>query len=185
MSDDSSKTGTKINLRALNYSPLVNPLLNPREITIKSKRKVSAFANDLKDTNTGEIHQLSGIMTFEEVDEAHFVKVFATGVQATYNLTKTAFRVFQEILIQYQKMKMTGGYVEDVSLFWFDNKLDGRSLDMSEKTFQRGLKELLDKGFLYPKQPSVFWVNPALFFRGDRVRFIREYHIKKNNISIE
>jgi hypothetical protein len=184
MSDKPNETHTKVNLRTLNYSPLVNPLLNPQEVIIKSKRKVSAFANNLTDRETGEIHQLAGIVTFEEVDESHFVKVFATGVSATYNLTKTAFRVFQEILIQYQKMKMSGGYVEDVSLFWFDNKLDGRALDMSEKTFQRGLKELLDKGFLYPKQPSVFWVNPALFFRGDRVRFIKEYQIKKKETSL-
>lgn len=171
----------KINLRHLDYSPLVNPLLNPKEIEIKAKRRVSAFAKDLVDQKTGEIHVVSGIMTIEEVDDAHFVKVFASGIAATYSLTKTAFRVFQEILVQYQKMKMSGGYVEDVSLFWFDNKLDGRALDMSEKTFQRGLKELLEKAFLYPKQPSVYWVNPALFFRGDRVRFIKEYRRKASS----
>jgi hypothetical protein len=48
-----------------------------------------------------------------------------------------------------------------VELFWFDGKLDGRALDMSEKTFQRGLKELLEKNFLYPRAPSSYWVNPA------------------------
>lgn len=46
---------------------------------------------------------------------------------------------------------------------------------MSEKTFNRGLRELLDKGFIAPKTPGLFWVNPALFFKGDRVRFVREY----------
>jgi hypothetical protein len=46
---------------------------------------------------------------------------------------------------------------------------------MSEKTFQRGLRELLGKSFLAPKLPNVYWVNPALFFKGDRVMFIREY----------
>ena len=46
---------------------------------------------------------------------------------------------------------------------------------MSEKTFQRGLRELLGKSFLAPKLPNVYWVNPALFFKGDRVMFVREY----------
>ena len=50
---------------------------------------------------------------------------------------------------------------------------------MSEYTFKRGLRELLDKGFLYPKTPSSFWVNPALFFKGDRVLFIKEYRRRK------
>lgn len=51
-------------------------------------------------------------------------------------------------------------------------------LDMSEKTFQRGLKELLAKQFLAPRTPSTFWVTSALFFKGDRVKFITEYRRK-------
>jgi len=41
--------------------------------------------------------------------------------------------------------------------------------------FQTGLNELLAKGFLAPRSPNLFWVNPALFFKGDRVAFVREY----------
>lgn len=166
-------------LSRLEYSPNVNPLLWPHEIEVKRKRKVTSFAQNVTNTATGEVHQSAAIMTVEDVDEAQFVKIFAPTIAATYGLTKTALRVFQEILIQYQKMKMSGGYVEDVRLYWFDGGLDGRTLDMSEKTFQRGLKELLENQFVYPRQPGIYWVNPALFFRGDRVRFIKEYRIKK------
>lgn len=170
-------------LRRLEYSPNVNPLLQPHEIDVKRKRKITSFAQNVTDTSTGEVHPSAAIMTVEEVDEAQFVKIFAPTIAATYGLTKTALRVFQEILIQYQKMKMSGGYVEDVRLFWFDGGLDGRALDMSEKTFQRGLKELLENQFIYPRQPGIYWVNPALFFRGDRVRFIKEYRIKGDSPS--
>jgi hypothetical protein len=31
------------------------------------------------------------------------------------------------------------------------------------------------KGFLSPKLRDQFWVNPSLFFKGDRVAFITEY----------
>ena len=68
-----------------------------------------------------------------------------------------------------------GGFVDAIYLAWFDDGLSGQKLDMSEKTFQRGLKELLERGFLSPKAPNLFWVNPALFFRGDRVLFLKEY----------
>lgn len=165
-------------LRKLEYSPNVNPLLKPHEVDVKRKRRVTSYAQNVMDTGTGEVHPSAAIMVSEDVDEAQFVKIFAPTIAAAYSLTKTAMRVFQEILVQYQKMKMSGGYVEDVRLFWFDGGLDGRALGMSEKTFQRGLKALLENQFIYPRQPGIYWVNPALFFRGDRVRFIKEYRIK-------
>jgi hypothetical protein len=46
---------------------------------------------------------------------------------------------------------------------------------MSERTFNRGLRELMEKQFIAPKTPNLFWVNPALFFKGDRVMFVKEY----------
>lgn len=181
---DKSTVAPLQNLRKLHYSPNINPLWQPREITIKQKRKVTSFAQNLKDTDTGEIHPTAGIYTVEEIDQAQFVKIYPATIAATYGLTKTGLRVFQEILVQYQNMKMSGGYIEDVRLFWFDGGLDGRALDMSEKTFQRGLKELLTNGFLSPRMPGIYWVNPVLFFRGDRVRFIKEYRIKSGLQSV-
>lgn len=180
MSDKELKTRTQY-MRKLPYSPNINPLLQPTEIVIKEKRKVTSFASNVVDTGTGELHNTAGIYTVEEVDQAQFVKLYPAAIAATYGLTKTGLRVFQEILVQYQKMKMSGGYIEDVRLYWFDGGLDGRALDMSEKTFQRGLKELIEKSFLAPRTPGIYWVNAALFFRGDRVRFIKEYRIKSSS----
>ena len=50
---------------------------------------------------------------------------------------------------------------------------------MSEDTFKKGLRELLDKGFLSPKTLNSYWTNPALFFKGDRVLFIKEYRRRR------
>lgn len=58
-----------------------------------------------------------------------------------------------------------------------------RPIDMSEKTFQRGLKELLEKSFLAPRLHNSYWINPSLFFKGDRVRFIREYVRKSKKVD--
>ena len=111
----------------------------------------------------------------EERDDAEFVKVFAAGVAASYELTKTAQRVFQVVLDQYQRTPMSRGYADSIELFWFGDGIEGRDVGMSERTFRRGLIELLEKRFLYPKTSSSFWTNPALFFKGDRVLFIKEY----------
>jgi hypothetical protein len=70
---------------------------------------------------------------------------------------------------------MSRGFADHVNLLWFDDGLEGRNVGMSEKTFQRGLKELLAKRFIAAKDGVSFWTNPALFFKGDRVLFIKEY----------
>jgi hypothetical protein len=164
-----------VNLRHLEYSPLVNPLMEPQEIKVQRRYVRTRSSQDLLDPKTGVISGVAAIHTVEERDDAEFVKVFADGVKAAFGLTLTGSRVFQAVLDVYQGTTMKGGYAEAVELFWFGKGINGRELDMSEKTFQRGLKELLAKNFLYPRNPSSYWVNPALFFKGDRVAFVKEY----------
>lgn len=169
-----------VNLRKLEYSPTENPFMDGSEIHTRHKTvRTRSAPKDLLDPDSGEIVGSSIIHVIEEKDEEHFVKVFAEGVRAAFDLSKTGARVFQAVLGEYQKSKLTGGYSDSVSLIWFDDGLNGRALDMSDRTFHNGLKELIVKGFLKPKLPNQFWVNPALFFKGDRVAFMREYRVKK------
>lgn len=166
-------------------NPVHNPLIEPQEITTKRRYVRSGRADALISASTGEISAIATIQTVEERDDAEFVKVFAAGVAASYELTKTAQRVFQIVLNQYQKTPMSKGFADSLELYWFNDGLDGQNIGMSERTFQRGLKELLVKRFLSPKTPTSFWVNPALFFKGDRVMFIKEYKRKKQAEEIE
>jgi hypothetical protein len=178
-----TKTDSKmsINLRKLDYSPTINPLMEPQQVTSKRRFVRSGHAEELINPRTGEVHGVATIHQVEERDDAEFVKVFAAGVAASYELTKTAQRVFQVVLDQYQRTPMSRGFADHVNLFWFDDGIEGRDVGMSEKTFQRGLKELLAKRFIYPKGPSAFWTNPALFFKGDRILFVKEYRRRKTS----
>lgn len=166
------------NLAKLEYSPLVNPLVEPQELKTRRRLVKSGRTEDLINRATGEITGVAAIHQIEERDDAEFVKVFADGVAATYDLTKTAQRVFQVVLDLYQKTPMSRGYADTVELFWFGDGIEGRDAGMSEYTWNRGLRELLDKRFISPKTPSSYWVNAALFFKGDRVLFIKEYRRK-------
>ena len=58
----------------------------------------SGRSEDLINSATGEIVGVSAIHQVQEKDDAEFVKVFAAGVAATYELTRTAQRVFQVVL---------------------------------------------------------------------------------------
>ena len=177
-----SNMSATINLRKLEYSPLANPLLEPTEVTVKKRYVKTGTSEELVSTRTGEVRQTAAIYTVDERDDASFVKVFAAGVAAAFDLGRTASRVFQLVLQEYERAPMRQGFAESIELAWFNDGLSGRSVDMSEKTFQRGLKELLAKQFLAPRSPSTFWVNPALFFKGDRVKFITEYRRKGSQV---
>lgn len=168
------------NLRRLEYSPDANPLVEGHAISLKRREVRTGLKRDLVDPKSGEIAAAATIHTIETVDDEHFVKVFSAGVKAIYDLSRTAHRVFQVVLDHYQREPMTGGFADSVYLAWFDGGLSGQAIGMSEDTYQRGLKELLAKGFLAPRGPNVFWINPSLFFKGDRVLFLKEYRRRRS-----
>jgi hypothetical protein len=162
-------------------SPTHNPLVEPQAIRTRRRLVRSGRSDELVSTATGEVVGVAAIHQIEERDDAEFVKVFAAGVAASYDLTKTAQRVFQVVLDQYQRTPMTGGFADTVELFWFGNGIEGRDVGISESTWNRGLRELLALRFISPRTPTSFWVNPALFFKGDRVMFIKEYRRRRSS----
>lgn len=168
----------KFNLKKLPYSPTKNPLADGFVMTTKRKQIRVGGMQPMVDQSTGEVSN-AVIVEEQELDDVHFVKVFTAGIRAAFNLSLTGSRVFQAVLEVYQNQPLTGGFIDSIYLHFFDGGLDGRKLDMSERTFRRGLVELLENGFLFPKGESLFWVNPNLFFRGDRATFIKTYRRQK------
>lgn len=171
------------NLRELRFSPDINPLLEPQAVELRRRVVRAGRGRDLVDPITGEVEAVAAVHTVETVDDGQFVKVFADGVKAAFGLSRTAYRVFQVVLDEYQRTPMAGGYADSIYLAWFGNGLSGRDIGMTDRTFQTGLKELLLKGFLAPRAPNMYWVNPGLFFRGDRVAFIKEYHRRRRDAT--
>lgn len=181
---EQQRTRTLKDLRR-DLSPTVNPLIEIQNFKTSTRYVRTGRTEQLVNIETGEISGVSAIHMLEQKDDAEFVKVFAAGVAATYELSRTAQRVFQLVLDQYQRTPMSRGYADYVNLLWFDNGIEGRNVGMSEKTFTRGLKELLEKRFLASKDGVSFWTNPALFFKGDRVVFIKEYHRRRKDNNRE
>lgn len=164
----------KFNLKKLPFSPQKNPLVDTFTLKTRKKAVSTGGFKQLTDTSTGEVHN-AVIMEEQELDETQFVKVFTAGIRAAFNLSLTGSRVFQAMLEVYQNQPLSGGFADSIYLHFFDGGLDGRKLEISERTYRRGLVELLENGFLYPRGENLYWVNPNLFFRGDRATFIRTY----------
>jgi hypothetical protein len=176
----------KVDLRDLksDYSPTRNPLLVATDVPLKKKRVRSGLASKtLVDVETGEVAAASVVHQIEEKDDEHFVKVFAAGIAAAYELTRTGQRVFQAVLQEYEQTPMSGGFADSLYLAWFGDGLSGQDIGMSERTFNRGLRELMEKQFIAPKTPNLYWVNPALFFKGDRFLLVKEFRRKTRESS--
>lgn len=165
----------KTRLDKLVFSPSINPLAESTKVKTKTRYVRTGRAEHLANIETGEITHTSILHEINEVDKEQFIKIFSAGAAAMMELSRTARKVFDLVLKGYQESSMTGGYADTVELYWFNEGISGKAMGIGEKTFRTGLKELIDKQFLHPRLPHSYWVNPNLFFKGDRVMFIKEY----------
>lgn len=149
-----------------------NPLVEVTEIKGKQKTVRAIGTGKMVDTITGEIMAGTAVVVRKTVDEEHFVKVFAEGVRASFDLSPSGFKVFQLVL----KAAQTGSFGADSIYLYFMNAVQDPDMPISRQTFHKGLKELLNKRFIAAStQPNIYWINPHLFFKGDRVAFVSEY----------
>jgi hypothetical protein len=125
------------------------------------------------DNSTGEIKGLGGMGFWweEEVDSTRFVKLFLEGIKQAAGLSKTGIQVFELV---YHQMRANPGS-DEIKLNLYVAKDHG----MGDRSYHRGVRELLEKEFLY-RSPSdgVFFVNIRFMFNGDRLAFVKSYHLK-------
>jgi hypothetical protein len=124
------------------------------------------------DNSTGEVRV--GGMGFwweEEVDTTRFVKLFLEGIKQAAGLSKTGIQVFELV---YHEMRANPGS-DEIKL----NQYVAKDHGINDRTYQRGVRELLEKEFLY-RSPSdgVYFVNIKFMFNGDRLAFVKSYHLK-------
>ena len=132
------------------------------------------------DNSTGEIKGLGGMGFWweEEVDTTRFVKLFLDGIKQAAGLSKTGIQVFELI---YHQVRANPG-TDEIKL----NQYVAKDHGISDRSYQRGVRELLEKEFLF-RSPSdgVFFVNIRFMFNGDRLAFVKSYHLKDANRQAE
>jgi hypothetical protein len=128
------------------------------------------------DPSSGELKGIGGMGFWwdEEVDSSRFVKLFLEGIKQAAALSKTGMQVFELV---YHEMRENPGS-DEIKL----NQYLAKDHGISDRTYQRGVRELLEKEFLY-RSPSdgVFFVNIRFMFNGDRLAFVRTYHLKDSS----
>lgn len=145
--------------------PTAGTISKPRRAQIGDDRRGMVI-----DQSSGEILGHGGAMVyqFEEVDKERFVKLYLAGLQSAVGMSKAGMAVFQLVYDQLRDNKD-----KDVVA------LAAGTCELSQSQFSRGLRELIDRKFLYRSpNPGLFWVNIQYMFNGNRLAFVKAYQIR-------
>lgn len=156
-----------------------NPYVS--NLVIPSRNKTIAISNkqlNLFNPNTGEVEENNiGFMGLRKrVDTEQFVKIYKGQIQALFDLSNRAIKVF--------------GYFMDATKVSADRvlfrlkdcqKYTGYS---SKASVTRGLAELLEKEFIARTDDHfMYYINPAKFFNGDRMVLFQDVVRKGSRID--
>jgi hypothetical protein len=144
-------------------------------------RRVTNKRGDMSLINnkTGEVvTSIAGFYETKAVDSTRFLKLFINGVKALAELSNAGCKVFEMLYMEIQDN------IGKDSVYLSYSGLDKYEIQLSERTFRRGLSELIEKRFIAPMPAvSCYWVNPDFIWNGDRLAFVQEYY-KVDNQTI-
>jgi hypothetical protein len=156
-----------------------NPFM--MEVQTKTRRIMNARGDMMLISNEGEIvSKVAGFWQAEEVDSTKFVKLFVKGVKALKELTGAGTKVFEVFYLRVQEN------IGKDQIYMAFAAVDQALTPMSNATYDRGMRELIEKGFIAatPMQ-GVYWINPSFVWNGDRLAFVKEYCKTSTKKTIE
>lgn len=161
---------------ALKYES--SPFYDSLVVNTRNRRLTVARGGAIIDSHTGEIEGVTEISQIVDVDEGQFVKLFTKDLAIWFDLTRPAMRVFGALLATVQ----VGSIGRDLVFFEQGGKIP-QEFGLSKQTFYYGLKQLIALGFI-ARHRSAGWyfINPAMFFNGNRARFVKEYRVSRPSL---
>lgn len=159
-----------------------NPFIKSEaEYARNKKRTVVAGGKAVVDMGTGEIESTTAeVVTTHEVDPEQFIKLYTAELKSLFSLTASAMKLFQVLLKQVQNRKDSDTILLNINIMQkYFEELEVKPI--SKPTFYRCMNEMINKGFIAPAATSkdLFYINPNLFFNGDRLKIVKEFHIKR------
>lgn len=151
-----------------------NPFSKNIGLTIKTRKKRMTVGKGtaLLDLETGELEaRTTDICQIATFDKEPFIKLFTSENWGRFSgLSLKGYRMLFFVFCVLQKT--TG---ED-RIFLHHSFYEDDFPGVSKETYYGGLTELLENGFLAQLEgpPGWFFINPCLFFNGDRVRYSKE-----------
>jgi hypothetical protein len=174
MSNEDSKQEEKKRRGLTLYG--ANPFIVSGLVKPKTKRITNKKGDCMIVGETGEIvAPVAGFWQAQEVDAAKFVKLYINGVKAFKELTNAGTKVFELLYLEVQKN------ISKDRVYLSFSTIDNKETKISQATFTRGMRELIDKGFVAPTiAVGWYWLNLDYMWNGDRLAFVQEYRKSKS-----
>ena len=160
-----------------------NPFATPEgfRVPLTKKSEVMVTEGPANLTVGEEKIAVAQIRRIKTVDSAPFVKLFTEELDRFFDLTPTALRIVTVLIQDIGKIRMGDGDQVYLTERQLGETLQAHGLKPpSSASYYRALSELIEKGFVAPSTNTpLFFINPAIFFNGDRVRFVTEIRRKR------
>lgn len=154
-----------------------NPFLMDTAQHIEKGDKVILMSTDSADrvvSVEGEVRGHSLFAKRIKIDKAQFTKIYINNIAVWFGLSKAGIRIFGYVVSILKPNN-------DSFNFDFQNCMEFTGYT-ARKTIITGMSELLENKFIARgANPYHFFINPTVFFNGDRVSFLERYEIKESD----
>ena len=152
----------------LESNPFIEELY---DIQVSARRRILAGkkpGSAMIDLETGELQATQVFAIQEKVDKQTYTKLFSGMIKELFNLSQRGVRVFGYITSIAKPNK-------DVVMFDMEDALDFTNYK-KEQSILHGLEELIKHDVIArTKKHYKYYINPNLFFNGNRLTLIKQY----------
>lgn len=149
-----------------------NPFLRDVVATLGDKRVAVAMKANLMelDHDTGELTNIPGQITkMISADRESFVKLYTAQIDAFFELSKPGRTVVKYLIWLHQREANSHLFILHHS------QVAESGMQISRSTWFDGIADLIDKKIIAPSTvTNAYFLNPAVFFNGDRTRLVIE-----------
>lgn len=161
-----------------------NPFLEGKDalrISTVKRRGPLASNRAVVNTETGEVENVAEIVKVYEVDDDKFVKLFSQNLRVFFSLKPSTFKMLEVLL--YEMQKTPGNDRVYLNVEAAREYFESHGVEpIAKATFHKSITELVEKSFIaLSTRQNLYFINPAIFFNGDRARFVTEYRRKKTS----
>jgi hypothetical protein len=161
-----------------------NPNIGSFPVRIKRSQPRAGQSVYMVAPGTGEVigRGAFGFIEEKEVDSEEFVKVYLEGVRKYGELKKAG-----ALLFEFVYRELSGKSAKDKDTILLNYLLAKRwKPDLTERTYFRGMNELLAKEFLYRTMAAdVYFVNVRFMFNGDRMILGKAYRKRQPSEMVQ
>lgn len=151
-----------------------NPFLEGFSVPLRNRRTgIDQGSLALVNMETGVVEGAAEMVQRKVVDAEKFLKVFQAQMSVFFGLTAPSIKV---LTAAFMEASRTPG----LDYIHLSERIAAQHAEKSGQklpraTYYRGRKGLIEAGIIAPhEETNRYWINPAIFFNGNRVRFITE-----------